>query len=120
MPILEAPAVGRVIDARRSPVPARTYCPYGVLLYESSPDLVLIVAVMHCSREPGYLEATRQADASRIALVAPHLMASRSLRGLTAGPTAADRSRASAKRVSAAISARDTRRQRLATALPAR
>ncbi len=50
--ILEAPAVGRVIDEDVRRCLTHVF-PYGVL-YTIEPDLVLIVAVMHCSREPGY------------------------------------------------------------------
>ncbi|MBI4519183.1 MAG: type II toxin-antitoxin system RelE/ParE family toxin [Deltaproteobacteria bacterium] len=50
--ILEAPTRWRVIeeDVRRC---LTHVFPYGAL-YTIEPDFVLIVAVMHCSREPGY------------------------------------------------------------------
>ncbi|HEX7409473.1 MAG TPA: type II toxin-antitoxin system RelE/ParE family toxin [Candidatus Binatia bacterium] len=50
--ILEAPTRWRVIaeDVRRC---LTRVFPYGIL-YTVEPDFVLIVAVMHCSREPGY------------------------------------------------------------------
>ena len=50
--ILEAPARWRVIDEDVRRFLTRVF-PYGVL-YTVEPDFVLIVAVMHCSREPGY------------------------------------------------------------------
>ena len=50
--ILEAPTRWRVIDedVRRC---LTRFFPYGVL-YTAELEFVLIVAVMHCSREPGY------------------------------------------------------------------
>lgn len=50
--ILDAPTRWRVIeeDVRRC---LTHVFPYGVL-YTVEPDYVLIVAIMHCSREPGY------------------------------------------------------------------
>ena len=49
---LESPTRWRILDedVRRCLTPV---FPYGVL-YTIEPDFVLIVAVMHCSREPGY------------------------------------------------------------------
>lgn len=50
--ILESPTSWRVVeeDVRRC---LTHVFPYGVL-YTVEPDYVLILAVMHCSREPGY------------------------------------------------------------------
>ncbi len=55
--ICEAPTRWRIFeqDIRRSLV--RTF-PYGVL-YSIEPDYVLIIAVTHCSREPGYWKHRR-------------------------------------------------------------
>jgi len=50
--ILEAPTRWRVIEEDVRRCLTRVF-PYGVL-YTIEPDFVLIVAVMHCSREPGY------------------------------------------------------------------
>jgi toxin ParE1/3/4 len=50
--ILEAPTRWRVIEEDVRRCLTRVF-PYG-LLYTIEPDFVLIVAVMHCSREPGY------------------------------------------------------------------
>lgn len=50
--ILEAPTRWRVIDEDVRRFLTRVF-PYGIL-YTVEPDFVLIVAVMHCSREPGY------------------------------------------------------------------
>jgi len=50
--ILEAPRRGRVIDQDVRRCLTRLF-PYGIL-YTLEPESVLIVAVMHCSREPGY------------------------------------------------------------------
>jgi toxin ParE1/3/4 len=50
--ILEAPTRWRVIEEDVRRCLTRVF-PYGVL-YTVEPDYVLIVAVMHCSREPGY------------------------------------------------------------------
>lgn len=50
--ILEAPTRWRVIDEDVRRCLTRVF-PYGVL-YTAEPEFVLIVAVMHCSREPGY------------------------------------------------------------------
>lgn len=50
--LLEAPTRWRVLDEDVRRCLARVF-PYGVL-YTIEPEFVLIVAVMHCSREPGY------------------------------------------------------------------
>lgn len=50
--ILDAPARWRVIDEDVRRCLTRVF-PYGIL-YTVEPDYVLIVALMHCSREPGY------------------------------------------------------------------
>ncbi|HKY09023.1 MAG TPA: type II toxin-antitoxin system RelE/ParE family toxin [Candidatus Binatia bacterium] len=50
--ILQAPNRWRVIDEDVRRCLTRIF-PYGVL-YTVEPDFVLIIAVMHCSREPGY------------------------------------------------------------------
>jgi toxin ParE1/3/4 len=50
--ILEAPTRWRVIDEDVRRFLTRVF-PYGIL-YTVEPDFILIVAVMHCSREPGY------------------------------------------------------------------
>ena len=50
--ILESPARWRVVDEDVRRCLTRVF-PYGVL-YTIEPDFVLIVAVGHCSREPGY------------------------------------------------------------------
>ena len=50
--ILDSPTRWRVLDEDIRRCLARVF-PYGVL-YTIEPDFVLIVAVMHCSREPGY------------------------------------------------------------------
>lgn len=50
--ILEAPNRWRVIDEDVRRCLTRVF-PYAVL-YTVEPDFILIVAVMHCSREPGY------------------------------------------------------------------
>ena len=50
--ILEAPTRWRVIEEDVRRCLTRVF-PYGVL-YTIEPDFVLIVAVMHCSRELGY------------------------------------------------------------------
>jgi len=50
--ILEAPTRWRILDEDVRRCLTRVF-PYGVL-YTVEPDFVLIVAVMHCSREPGY------------------------------------------------------------------
>lgn len=50
--ILESPMRWRTFEEDVRRCLARTF-PYGVL-YTIEPDFVLIVAVMHCSREPGY------------------------------------------------------------------
>ena len=50
--ILEAPTHWRVIDEDVRRCLTRIF-PYGIL-YTIEPDYILILAVMHCSREPGY------------------------------------------------------------------
>jgi plasmid stabilization system protein ParE len=50
--ILEAPNRWRVIDEDVRRCLTRVF-PYGVL-YTIEPEFILIVAVTHCSREPGY------------------------------------------------------------------
>ena len=50
--ILEAPERWRVLDEDVRRCLTRVF-PYGVL-YTIEPEFILIVAVMHCSREPGY------------------------------------------------------------------
>jgi hypothetical protein len=50
--ILDSPTRGQVLDEDVRRCLTRVF-PYGVL-YTIEPDFVLIVAVMHCSREPGY------------------------------------------------------------------
>jgi plasmid stabilization system protein ParE len=50
--VIEAPARWRVIDEDVQRCLTRVF-PYG-LLYTIEKDFILIVAVMHCSREPGY------------------------------------------------------------------
>ena len=50
--ILEAPKRWRVLDEDVRRCLTRVF-PYGVL-YTIEPEFILIVAVMHCSREPGY------------------------------------------------------------------
>lgn len=50
--ILEAPPRWRVIDEDVRRCLTHVF-PYGIL-YTIESDFVLIVAVMHCSREPGY------------------------------------------------------------------
>ena len=50
--ILEAPERWRVLDEDVRRCLTRVF-PYGVL-YTIEPDFILVVAVMHCSREPGY------------------------------------------------------------------
>jgi toxin ParE1/3/4 len=51
-PILEEPTRWRVIDEDVRRCLTRVF-PFGVL-YTIESDYILIVAVMHCSREPGY------------------------------------------------------------------
>ncbi len=53
--ILDAPTRWRVLDEDVRRCLTRVF-PYGVL-YTIEPDFVLIVAVIHCSREPGYWKA---------------------------------------------------------------
>jgi toxin ParE1/3/4 len=50
--ILEAPERWRILDEDVRRCLTRVF-PYGVL-YTVEPEFILIVAVMHCSREPGY------------------------------------------------------------------
>jgi plasmid stabilization system protein ParE len=50
--ILEAPTRWRVIDEDVRRCLTRVF-PFGIL-YTIESDYILIVAVMHCSREPGY------------------------------------------------------------------
>ncbi len=50
--ILDSPTRWRVIEEDVRRCLTRVF-PYGVL-YTIEPEFVLIVAVMHCSREPGY------------------------------------------------------------------
>ena len=50
--ILDSPTRWRVLDEDVRRCLTRVF-PYGVL-YTIEPGFVLIVAVMHCSREPGY------------------------------------------------------------------
>jgi len=50
--ILESPERWRVLDEDVRRCLTRVF-PYGVL-YTIDPEFILIVAVMHCSREPGY------------------------------------------------------------------
>ncbi len=56
--ILESPARWRLLDGDIRRCLTRVF-PYGVL-YTIEPEFVLIVAVMHCSREPGYWRARRK------------------------------------------------------------
>ena len=49
---VESPTRWRVIDEDIRRCLTRKF-PYGIL-YTIEPDFILIVAVMHCSREPGY------------------------------------------------------------------
>ena len=50
--ILESPERWRVLDDDVRRCLTRVF-PYGIL-YTIEPEFILIVAVMHCSREPGY------------------------------------------------------------------
>ena len=50
--IVESPTRWRVLDEDVRRCLTRVF-PYGVL-YTIEPDFVLIVAVMHCGRQPGY------------------------------------------------------------------
>jgi len=50
--ILESPERWRVLDEDVRRCLTRVF-PYGIL-YTIEPDFILIIAVMHCSREPGY------------------------------------------------------------------
>jgi len=56
--ILEAPTRWRIMDDHVRRCLTRVF-PYGVL-YSIEVDSVLILAVMHCSREPGYWKTRRQ------------------------------------------------------------
>lgn len=53
--IIEAPTSWRMIDEDVRRCLTRVF-PFGVL-YTTEPDHVLIVAIMHCGREPGYWKA---------------------------------------------------------------
>ena len=55
--ILDSPTRWRIVDEDVRRCLTHLF-PYGVL-YTIEPDFVLIVAVMHCSREPGYWKARR-------------------------------------------------------------
>lgn len=55
--VLESPARYRVIEDDVRRCLARVF-PYG-LLYSVEPDFVLVLAVMHLSREPGYWKVRR-------------------------------------------------------------
>ncbi|MFQ5737984.1 MAG: type II toxin-antitoxin system RelE/ParE family toxin [Acidobacteriota bacterium] len=55
--ILESPERWRVLDEDVRRCLTHVF-PYGVL-YTIEPDSILIVAVMHCSREPGYWKRRR-------------------------------------------------------------
>lgn len=55
--ILDSPTRWRIVDEDVRRCLTHLF-PYGVL-YTIEPDFVLIVAVMHCSREPGYWRARR-------------------------------------------------------------
>lgn len=50
--IVESPERWRVLDEDVRRCLTRVF-PYGIL-YTIEPEFILIVAVMHCSREPGY------------------------------------------------------------------
>lgn len=50
--VSEAPERWRIVEEDIHRCLTRVF-PYGVL-YTIEPDFILIVAVMHCSREPGY------------------------------------------------------------------
>ena len=50
--ILESPERWRVLDEYVRRCLTRVF-PYGIL-YTIEPEFILIIAVMHCSREPGY------------------------------------------------------------------
>jgi len=50
--ILESPERWRVLDEDVRRCLTRVF-PYGIL-YTIEPEFILIIAVMHCSREPGY------------------------------------------------------------------
>jgi len=56
--IMQAPRRWRVLDEDVRRCLTRVF-PYGVL-YTIEPDFILIVAVMHCSREPGYWRVRRE------------------------------------------------------------
>jgi plasmid stabilization system protein ParE len=55
--ILDSPTRWRIVDEDVRRCLTHLF-PYGVL-YTIEPDFVLIVTVMHCSREPGYWKARR-------------------------------------------------------------
>lgn len=55
--ILDSPTRWRIIDEDVRRCLTHVF-PYGVL-YTIEPEFVLIVAIMHCSREPGYWKARR-------------------------------------------------------------
>lgn len=55
--ILDSPTRWRAIDEDVRRCLTHVF-PYGVL-YTIEPDFVLIVAIMHCSREPGYWKSRR-------------------------------------------------------------
>jgi toxin ParE1/3/4 len=55
--IREAPTRWRVIDEDVRRCLTQKF-PYGIL-YTIEPDYILILAVMHCSREPGYWKNRR-------------------------------------------------------------
>ena len=50
--IAEAPESGRIIEDHIRRCLSKVF-PYAVL-YSIEPDYILVVAVMHCRREPGY------------------------------------------------------------------
>jgi toxin ParE1/3/4 len=50
--ILDSPTRWRIVDEDVRRCLTHVF-PYGIL-YTAEPDFILIVAVMHCSREPGY------------------------------------------------------------------
>ncbi len=55
--VLDSPTRWRIVDEDVRRCFAHVF-PYAVL-YTIEPEFVLIVAVMHCSREPGYWKARR-------------------------------------------------------------
>lgn len=56
--IVQAPTRWRILDDDVRRCLTRVF-PFGVL-YSIEPDSVLILAFMHCSREPGYWQTRRQ------------------------------------------------------------